>query len=125
MPPKKPAAKPAAAKPDTIKGPTKTELYRRIAEETGLTRAQVKSVFDALVGELEHFFAGRVPAGGKKDFTVPDIVKLTARHKPATPARPGKNPFTGEMMTFQAKPARTALRAAPVKKMKDATGAGR
>ena len=40
--------------------------------------------------------------------------------KPATKARQGTNPFTGEAMTFKAKPARKIVRARPVKAAKDA-----
>jgi hypothetical protein len=40
--------------------------------------------------------------------------------KPATKARKGTNPFTGEEMMFKAKPARKIVRARPVKAAKDA-----
>jgi nucleoid DNA-binding protein len=39
--------------------------------------------------------------------------------KPATKARSGKNPFTGEPMTIQAKPARNVVRALPLKALKE------
>jgi DNA-binding protein HU-beta len=39
--------------------------------------------------------------------------------KPATKARKGTNPFTGEDMIFKAKPASKAVRARPVKACKD------
>jgi hypothetical protein len=40
--------------------------------------------------------------------------------KPATKARKGTNPFTGEPMIFKAKPASKSVRARPVKACKDA-----
>jgi len=40
--------------------------------------------------------------------------------KPATKARKDVNPFTGEEMMFEAKPARKIVRARPVKAAKDA-----
>jgi nucleoid DNA-binding protein len=41
--------------------------------------------------------------------------------KPATKARKGINPFTGEATTFAAKPARTMVKVRPLKKLKDMT----
>ncbi|MBI5714360.1 MAG: HU family DNA-binding protein [Chloroflexi bacterium] len=41
-------------------------------------------------------------------------------HKPATPEKPGINPFTKQPITVKAKPASTAVRANPVKALKDA-----
>jgi DNA-binding protein HU-beta len=38
--------------------------------------------------------------------------------KPATKAREGVNPFTGEKMTFKAKPASKKVRALPLKNLK-------
>jgi len=40
--------------------------------------------------------------------------------KPATKARKGTNPFTGEPTVFKAKPARKQLKVRPVKAAKDA-----
>jgi nucleoid DNA-binding protein len=38
--------------------------------------------------------------------------------RPATKAREGINPFTGEKMTFKAKPASKKVRALPLKNLK-------
>ncbi len=53
-------------------------------------------------------------------FLVPGFAKFVVIKKPATKARAGTNPFTGEPMTFKAKPARKIVRARPVKAAKDA-----
>jgi nucleoid DNA-binding protein len=53
-------------------------------------------------------------------FLVPGFAKFVVIKKPATKARKGTNPFTGEPMTFKAKPARKIVRARPVKAAKDA-----
>ena len=53
-------------------------------------------------------------------FTVPGFAKFVVVKKPATKARKGVNPFTGEPTTFKAKPARKIVRARPVKAAKDA-----
>jgi nucleoid DNA-binding protein len=54
----------------------------------------------------------------KKD--VKGFAKFVVIKKPATKARKGTNPFTGEPMMFKAKPARKIVRARPVKAAKDA-----
>jgi len=53
-------------------------------------------------------------------FLVPGFAKFVVIKKPATKARKGTNPFTGEEMMFKAKPARKIVRARPVKAAKDA-----
>ena len=48
------------------------------------------------------------------------IVQLTVRVKPATKARKGRNPATGEEITIAAKPASVDLRARPLARAKAA-----
>ena len=57
---------------------------------------------------------------GSGIFTVPGLMRITVKRKPATKARPGINPFTKEPITIKAKPARKVLKARPVKAAKDA-----
>jgi nucleoid DNA-binding protein len=45
-------------------------------------------------------------------------MKITRIHKPATKAREGVNPFTGEKMMFKAKPARNVVKVRPLKNLK-------
>ncbi|HEX8201034.1 MAG TPA: HU family DNA-binding protein, partial [Isosphaeraceae bacterium] len=49
----------------------------------------------------------------------PGLVKLKVVPKPATKARPGRNPFTGESITIKARPARNVVRALPMKALKE------
>ena len=51
-------------------------------------------------------------------FTLPGLLKLKVVKKPATKAREGINPFTGEKMTFKAKPASKKVRVLPLKSLK-------
>jgi nucleoid DNA-binding protein len=99
--------------PDVI---SKSELIQRIAEKcsNNLTRDEVKQVLDALadVGHAELRATGA--------FLLPGFAKFVVVEKPATPARDGVNPFTKEPMRFEAKPASKALKARPVKAIKDA-----
>jgi DNA-binding protein HU-beta len=93
---------------------TKSQLIEKIATETEVAKKDVKGVIEtmAAVGYKEL----------KKNgiFLVPGFAKFVVVKKPATKARQGTNPFTGEAMTFKAKPARKIVRARPVKAAKDA-----
>ena len=48
------------------------------------------------------------------------LVQLTVRLKPATKARKGRNPATGEEITIKAKPASVDVRARPLAGAKEA-----
>jgi nucleoid DNA-binding protein len=112
---KKAAAKKAAPKATVgKKAPTKSEIFGIIAERTELSKRDVRNVFDSLT-EL----AGRVLAKGAGQFTVPGLCKLVVKTTPARKARKGINPFTGEEMTFKAKPKSKTVRARAVKALKD------
>ena len=94
---------------------SKTEILSAIAENTGLARKQVNSVFAALSQQIES-------AVGKKGpgvFALPGLVKIKVIHKPATKARKGINPFTKEECVFKAKPARNVIKVRPLKALKD------
>jgi DNA-binding protein HU-beta len=93
---------------------TKSQLIEKIAVETEVAKKDVKGVLEMLatVGYKELKKSGV--------FLVPGFAKFVVIKKPATKARQGTNPFTGEAMTFKAKPARKIVRARPVKAAKDA-----
>ena len=56
---------------------------------------------------------------GSGEFVLPGLAKCVVKHKPATKARKGINPFTGEEMMFKAKPARNVVKIRPLKKLKE------
>ncbi|MDZ7805415.1 HU family DNA-binding protein [Thiohalophilus sp.] len=112
---KKTTAKKAPAV-KTIKEPmTKSALYALIAERTELQKKQVAAVFD----ELATIINGHVKRNGAGVFTLPGLLKIKVVRKPATKARKGINPFTGEPTVFKAKPARNVVKAQPLKALKD------
>lgn len=112
---KKTAAKKAPAV-KTIKEPmTKSALYATIAERTDLQKKQVAAVFEELAGIIN----GHVKRNGAGVFTLPGLLKIKVVRKPATKARKGINPFTGEPTIFKAKPARNVVKAQPLKALKD------
>jgi nucleoid DNA-binding protein len=97
------------------KAVTKSQIYQDIASETGLSRKQVGAVLDALGSVIRREMGKKGPG----IFTIPGLVKLKLVKKPATKAREGTNPFTGEKMMFKAKPARNVVKALPLKNLKD------
>lgn len=99
----------------TKKARTKSQILQALADNTGLTRKEVGVFFDSLNALIGHDLTK-----GPGVFAIPGVVKLTRQRKPATPARKGVNPFTGEEMTFKAKPARNIVRARPLKALRDA-----
>jgi nucleoid DNA-binding protein len=86
-----------------------------IAEQTGLTRREVSSVFESMAGMIKKDLGRRGPGM----FTVPGLMKIRVVRKPATKARRGINPFTGEEMMFKAKPARNVVKVTALKALKD------
>lgn len=97
------------------KPPTKSEIFSHISEEAALTRKQVAAVFDSLSGLIEKNLKGKGPG----IFSVPGLMKIKVIRKPATKARKGINPFTGEETVFKAKPARKVVKVLPLKGLKD------
>jgi len=119
--PKKAAAKaPAKAKaPGPIKERmTKTDILNSLAESSGLNRKQVGAVVDGL-GEL---MGRHIQKNGCGEFVLPGMMKITTRKKPATRARKGIDPFTGQERMFAAKPASIQVKVRPLKKLKDMAG---
>jgi len=107
---KKNVAKNASAKPMT-----KSEIISGITDATGLTKKDVSSVFEAMAAQIKKSL-GRSGTGA---YTVPGLMKLVVQRKPATKARKGINPFTGEETVFKAKPARNVVKIRPLKNLKD------
>jgi DNA-binding protein HU-beta len=93
---------------------TKTQLTSELAEKSGTTRTIVSDVLD----HLQHIAQDQLKKSGV--FTIPGLVKLSVKLRKATPARPGRNPATGEAMTISAKPARKTVRARVLKAAKEA-----
>jgi nucleoid DNA-binding protein len=111
-PPPKTRAK--AAKPKGPRPDTKAQTIAALADKTGLTRAQVTSVLDALFGAVMVTNLQLC-----SEYTIHGMVKVRVVNKPATPARPGRNPFTGEEIMIKAKPARKAIKVSALKALKD------
>lgn len=97
---------------------TKTQILDAIAEDTELSRKQVGAVLESL-GEVIERHIKKNAAG---EFVLPGMFKIVTVRKPAVKARKGINPFTKEEVMFKAKPASTAVKVRPLKKLKDMAG---
>jgi DNA-binding protein HU-beta len=93
---------------------TQTQLADAVAERADLSRADAKRVLTA----LEEVVLDEISNAEK--VKVGNIVQLTVRLKPATKARKGRNPATGEEITIAAKPASVTVKARPLAKAKAA-----
>jgi nucleoid DNA-binding protein len=93
--------------------PTKSDILNQIAKDTKLSRKQSSAVLDSLSGSIKRSLRNN------GIFTVPGLMKLKVVKKPATKEREGTNPFTGEKMTFKAKPASKKVRILPLKGLKN------
>ncbi len=105
-------------RPKATKPPTKSEIFAQISEDAELTRKEVASVFDSLGIQIKKNLGSQGPGV----FTMPGLCKMTVKKKPATKARKGMNPFTGEEMMFKAKPASKTVRVRPLKNLKEMVG---
>jgi len=113
---KKKAAANKTATLKSIKEPmTKSALYMTIAEKTGLKKKDVVAVFD----ELTSIINGHIKKNAAGLFTMPGLMKVKVIRKPATKARKGINPFTGEPTVFKAKPARNVVKVLALKGLKE------
>lgn len=119
----KAAKKPSAIlkKPKTTdRGYTKTQLVAHITESVNaleigeLNKKQVAAVLE----ELSAVMIKYAPVGA----TFPGIGKLVLRKTPKRPARPGRNPQTGEEIMIPAKPAGKKLAFRISKAAKEAAG---
>ena len=93
---------------------TKSQILATLSDQTGLTKKELGGVFESLGALIGHDLTK-----GPGTFTVPGLMKVTVTKKPATKARKGTNPFTGEEMTFKAKPARNVVKVRALKGLKD------
>ena len=93
---------------------TQTQLADAVADKAGLSRADAKKAITA----LEEVILDEI--GNAEKVKIGGVVQLTVRVKPATQARKGRNPATGEEITIAAKPASVDVRARPLARTKAA-----
>jgi nucleoid DNA-binding protein len=94
---------------------SKTQLLTTLSESSGVSKKEVVAVLDTLYEIIEQHIKRR----GPQMFTLPGLAKIKVINKPATKARKGINPFTGEPTVFKAKPARNVVKVLALKKLKE------
>lgn len=113
------AKAPAAKKPAKISPASslrsKSDFFGTIAEQTDLPKKKVAEVFDTM-GRIIEADLGK---NGPGKVNVPGFMRIIVQRKPATKAREGINPFTGEKQMFKAKPARNVVKIRPLKTLKE------
>jgi len=106
----------AAAKPKRM---TKAAIINELAEQTGLTKREVTSVFTALNEIIKRELGSR----GPKEFVIPDLLKLKLKITEAQKGKKFRNPGVkaGEPNEWIIKdvPRSKKIRATPLKKLKD------
>jgi len=117
---KTPAKKAVPARKITaVKQPmTKSAIIDEITQNTQLNKKQVSSVLEELAILIERHIKKRAPG----QFTLPGLMKVEVKKKPATKKREGINPRTGEKMVIKAKPAHRVVKIKPLKRVKDMIG---
>lgn len=93
----------------------KSEIINELALNAGLNRKQVSTVLD----ELAILISRHIKKRSVGEFALAGLFKITTAKRPAKKAHQAINPFTGEMITFEAKPARTAVKVHPLKGLVD------
>ena len=93
--------------------PTKSQIVSAVAGATDLSKKQVGAVLEALTGQMKKSLKG------VGVFTLPGVCKMRVVKKPATKAREGVNPFTGEKMMIKAKPASKKVRIRALKNLNE------
>merc|ERR1711924_544102 len=86
-------------------------IAAKLAEKTGLKPNDVKAV----LAELNNIATAEVKGAGK--FTIPQLVMLKLKHKPARKA--GKKMMFGKEVRVAAKPASKVVKAFAAKSLKD------
>lgn len=104
-----------AAKSNAKKPMTKSEIMASLSESTDLSKKEIAGVVEA----LSELIGKNLGKKGPGVFNVPGLMKIKVVRKPATKARKGINPFTGEETMFKAKPARNVVKIQPLKALKE------
>jgi nucleoid DNA-binding protein len=115
-PKKKIAPTPVVKKLSAVKEPYKqTQIINHIAETTDLGKKEIKHILET----IKDLIGAHICKKGAKEFSFLSLFKITVLKKPATKARKGVNPFTGQEITIAAKPARNVVKIRPLKKLKE------
>jgi nucleoid DNA-binding protein len=91
----------------------KTQLIQSLIADSDITKKQAQHLLETLAS------VASTSLKSEGSFTIPGIVKLSLKDKPATAERQGINPFTKASVTIPAKPASKKVKALPVAALKN------
>lgn len=113
---KKAASAPKAPRKISVgnKPYTKSEFITTISEATNVSRKEISQVLSV----ISDIIGAHLQKQGPAIFSWPGLLKMKVVKKPATKARKGVNPFTGEPTVFKAKPASRKVKILPLKQLK-------
>lgn len=86
-----------------------------LAADMDISKKEVNAVLE----EFTHIIACSIGKNACGEFNWAGVLKIKKVRKPATKARPGVNPFTGEKIMIKAKPARNIVKVRALKKLKE------
>ncbi len=92
---------------------TRTQQISYLAEATNLPKKDVTSIINALEPMISFHLKNL------EEISIAGLMKIIVIKKPATKAREGINPFTGQPTVFKAKPAKKVVKVRALKKVKD------
>ncbi|MFM8453800.1 MAG: HU family DNA-binding protein [Gammaproteobacteria bacterium] len=98
---------------------TKSEFIKNLAESTNLSTKEIKDILEQMSAIIE----AHLGKNGPGMFTLPGLVKMVVKTRPATKARKAINPFTGEETTFKAKPASKQVKIKALSRLKSSVAA--
>ena len=93
----------------------KQDIVSDLAENSGLTKAQISSVLD----ELTILIQRHLMEGSVEEFILAGLIKMDTTKKEAKEAYTGVNTFTGKTIEFSAQPAKTVVKVHALKGLKD------
>jgi nucleoid DNA-binding protein len=105
------------AKTNSAKSIGKSEFFAQIAEASGMSKADVKKVFEALTAIVQRNLGKK----GTGALTLPGLFRLKLKRTPASKGGEQKpNPFKpGEFIITKPKPASVKVKAYPVKALNE------
>lgn len=92
---------------------TRTQQINYLAEATNLPKKDAALFMNSLEPMISFHLKNL------EEISVGGLMKIIVVKKPATKAREGINPFTGQPTIFKAKPAKKVIKIRPLKKVKD------
>lgn len=93
---------------------SKSQVLAYMADQACISKKEAGIALNA----IDDLIAAHLK-GSAGSFTLPGLLKCVVVRKPATKARKGTNPFTGEPTTFKAKPARNVVKIRALKRLKE------